>query len=81
MALAALVMVLAGSVIALQLKDAQPLAVYQWSFFPALGTIVLISGGQQSIHNSGALGIPVIYSGILALLIYTWFALRKVSRF
>jgi lipopolysaccharide export LptBFGC system permease protein LptF len=81
MAGAALIMVLAGSVIALQLKNAQPLAVYQWSFFPALGTIVLISGGQQSIHNSGVLGIPVIYSGILILLVYTWFALRKVSRY
>ncbi len=80
MALSALVMVLAGAVIALELKDAQPLAVYQWSFFPALGTIVLISGGQQSIHNSGVLGIPVIYSGILVLLVYTWFALRKVSK-
>ncbi len=80
MALSALVMVLAGAVIALELRDAQPLAVYQWSFFPALGTIVLISGGQQSIHNSGVFGIPIIYSGILVLLVYTWFALRKVSK-
>ncbi len=80
MALAALAMVLAGSVIALGLKDAQPLVVYQWSFFPALGTIVLISGGQQSIHNSGVFGIPIIYSGILILLVYTWFALHKVSK-
>lgn len=79
MALAALVMVLAGSVVALQLKNAQPLTVYQWSFFPALGTIILISGGQQSIHNSGPIGIPVIYAGVLILLVYTWFALRKVS--
>ncbi|MBL4698236.1 MAG: LptF/LptG family permease, partial [Phycisphaerales bacterium] len=81
MAGATLVMMLVGSVIALQLKNAQPLAVYQWSFFPALGTIVLISGGQQSIHNDGVYGIPVIYSGVLILLIYTWFALRKVSRY
>ena len=81
MAAATLVMVLAGSIIALQLKNAQPLAVYQWSFFPALGTIILISGGQQAIHNSGNLGIPVVYSGVLVLLIYTWFALRRVSRF
>ena len=78
---ATLIMVLAGSIIALQLKNAQPLAVYQWSFFPALGTIILISGGQQSIHNRGVLGIPVIYSGILILLVYTWFALRRVSKF
>jgi len=80
MALASLVMVLAGAVIALQLKNAQPLAVYQWSFFPALATIILISGGQQSIHNIGPVGIPVIYSGVLILLIYTWFALRRVSK-
>ncbi|MGV6815310.1 MAG: hypothetical protein ACWA5W_09945, partial [Phycisphaerales bacterium] len=63
----------------LRLKDAQPLAVYQWSFFPALGTIIMISSGQQAIHKNGAVGIPIIYSGVLALLIYTWFALRKVS--
>jgi len=81
MSAAALVMVLAGAVIALKLKDAQPLAVYQWSFFPALGTIILISGGQQSIHHDGAIGIPIIYSGVFILLVYTWFALRKVSRF
>ncbi len=77
---ASFVMVLAGAVIALRLKNAQPLAVYQWSFFPALGTIVLISGGQQSIHNSGPIGIPIIYSGILILLVYTWFSLRTVSK-
>lgn len=80
MAAASLVMVLAGSVIALQLKNAQPLAVYQWSFFPALGTLILISSGKQSVHNSGVVGIPIIYSGVLILLVYTWFALRKVSR-
>ena len=79
MALAALVMVLAGSVIALKLKDAQPLAVYQWSFFPALGTIVFISSGQQTIHKDGHIGIPIIYGGVFILLVYTWFALRKVS--
>jgi lipopolysaccharide export LptBFGC system permease protein LptF len=80
MSAAALVMVLAGSIIALKLKFAQPLVVYQWSFFPALGTIILISGGQQSIHNDGVLGIPVIWSGVFALLIYSWITLRKVSQ-
>ncbi len=80
MAFAAMIMVLAGSIIALQLKDAQPLAVYQWSFFPALGTIILISSGQQAIHQEGAVAIPLIYSGVLVLFVYAWFALRKVSR-
>ena len=80
MAAASFVMVLAGSVIALGLKGAQPLTVYQWSFFPALGTIIMISAGQQSVHNVGAISIPIVYSGVIALLIYTWFALRKVSQ-
>jgi len=78
---AALVMVLAGAVIALKLKDAQPLTIYQWSFFPALGTLILIASGQQSIHKASPLGIPIIYSGVVALFIYTWFTLRKVGRY
>tara|TARA_R110002073_G_scaffold118918_1_gene258388 strand:- start:246230 stop:247942 length:1713 start_codon:yes stop_codon:yes gene_type:complete len=80
MAAAAMIMVIAGAVIALQLKDAQPLTVYQLSFFPALGTLILISSGQSSIHNDSIIGIPLIYSGVVILAIYTWFALRKVSR-
>ncbi|HCT44065.1 MAG TPA: hypothetical protein DF699_02485, partial [Phycisphaerales bacterium] len=43
MSLAAFTMVLAGSVIALRLRNAQPLVVYLWSFFPALGTIIMIA--------------------------------------
>ncbi len=80
MATASMVMVLAGSVIALQLGAARPLVVYQWSFFPALGAVLLIAGGQETTHNAGAAGVPVIYSGVLALVVYTWFALRRVSR-
>ena len=80
MALASLVMVLAGSVIALRLRDAQPLVVYMWSFFPALGTIVLIAGGQQAVHEKGAGALAFIYIGVLGLLVYTLVAYRKLAR-
>ncbi|MEX0877122.1 MAG: hypothetical protein WD114_06655, partial [Phycisphaerales bacterium] len=80
MTAAALVMVLAGSVIALRLKEAQPLVVYLWSFFPALGTIIIISSGQEAVDDSGAPAIPFIYLGPAILLAYTWIAYRRVSR-
>jgi lipopolysaccharide export LptBFGC system permease protein LptF len=80
MAIAALTMVIAGSVIALGLRNAQPLVVYMWSFFPALGTIVLIAGGQQATHDKGVTAVPFIYIGVLGLLIYTLLAFRRLSR-
>lgn len=80
MAGAALVMVLAGSVIALRLKDAQPLVVYMWSFFPALGTIILIATGQDAVHETGPVALPLVYLGLLILLVYTWVAYRRLIR-
>ncbi len=80
MAMASFVMVLAGSVIALRLRDAQALVVYMWSFFPALGTIVVIAGGQSAVHEKGAPALPFIYIGVLGLLIYTLIAYRKLAR-
>ncbi|MFG0314919.1 MAG: LptF/LptG family permease [Phycisphaerales bacterium] len=80
MAMASFVMVLAGSVIALRLRDAQALVVYMWSFFPALGTIVVIAGGQSAVHEKGAPALPFIYIGVLGLLVYTLIAYRKLAR-
>lgn len=80
MSMASFVMVLAGSVIALRLRDAQALVVYMWSFFPALGTIVVIAGGQSAVHEKGAPALPFIYIGVLGLLIYTLIAYRKLAR-
>ena len=81
MALASFTMVLAGSVIALRLRTAQPLVVYMWSFFPALGTIILIASGQEAIHERGLVALPFIYIGVLALMTYTLFAFRRLARF
>lgn len=80
MAIATFVMVLAGSIIALRLSSAQPLAVYMWSFFPALGTIVVIAGGQSAVHEKGATALPFIYIGVFGLLIYTLVSYRKLAK-
>ena len=80
MSLAAFTMVISGSVIALRLRNAQPLVVYLWSFFPALGTIILIASGQQMVHERGAVGLPFIYLGVLALMVYTLIAFRRLAR-
>ncbi|MFG0246982.1 MAG: LptF/LptG family permease [Phycisphaerales bacterium JB052] len=80
MSLAAFTMVIAGSVIALRLRNAQPLVVYLWSFFPALGTIIMIASGQEAVHERGAVGLPFIYLGVLALMVYTLISFRRLAR-
>ncbi|MGJ8637023.1 MAG: LptF/LptG family permease [Phycisphaerales bacterium] len=75
-----LIMVLAGGVTAMRLRHAQPLMIYLWSFFPALLTVLFISGGQQAVHKSGAVALPLLWSGILLIIGYTLNALRKVSK-
>ena len=50
-----------------RLRDALPLTVYLWAFFPALGTILAISGGQQLTHDNGPLGLLLLCAGVIAL--------------
>jgi lipopolysaccharide export LptBFGC system permease protein LptF len=69
-AVACLVMIVLGSLMAMRLRDAMPLSVYLWAFFPALATMIAISGGQQLTHGQGALGLPVLWSGVVALSIF-----------
>lgn len=67
MSAACLVMILVGAVMALRLRDALPLTVYLWAFFPALGTILAISGGQQLTHDNGPVGLLLLWAGVIAL--------------
>lgn len=80
MSAACLVMVLTGSVVALRLKDRQPLQVYLWSFFPALGCLVTISSGQQLVHEYGLPGLAVLWGGVLGLLLYALATFLVVRR-
>jgi lipopolysaccharide export system permease protein len=77
---ACLVMVLTGGVMAVRLRDAQPLSVYLWSFFPALASVITILSGQQYTHKSGSEGLILLWGGVAALAAYTlvsFLAIRK----
>jgi lipopolysaccharide export system permease protein len=65
--LACLVMVIVGATMAMRLRDALPLTIYLWAFFPALATVLAISGGQQLTHGQGPVGLSVMYSGVMVL--------------
>lgn len=78
--IACLVMVVIGAVIAMRLRDALPLTIYLWAFFPALVTMLAISGGQQLTHRQGPLGLMVLYSGVVALTGYAMYEFARLSR-
>lgn len=80
MAASCFVMVLTGAVTALRLGNSMPLTVYLWSFFPALGALITISGGQKSVHDFGAPGLLMLWGGVLALSVYTFVAYRGLKR-
>lgn len=80
MSVAAFVMVLAGAVTAMRLRHALPLTVYLWSFFPALGTVISISAGQQMTHRLGPSGLVLLWGGVVALGGYVAGAFRLVRQ-
>ena len=77
--LACLVMVMTGAVMAMRLRDSMPLAVYLWSFLPALGSLFTIAGGQTLTHTHGATGLFVLYGGVVVLALWTFVEYRKVA--
>ncbi|MEM8757739.1 MAG: LptF/LptG family permease [Planctomycetota bacterium] len=80
MSLVGLVMILTGAVVAMRLKDALPLTVYLWAFFPALASILTISMGKQLIHEFGVIGVPVLWAGVFVPLGYTFLTYRSVAK-
>lgn len=80
MSAACLVMVLAGAVSAIRLKDKLPLRVYLWSFFPSLLTLLTISGGQQMVEQSGLPGLFLLWGGVGAFSIYTLLTYLNLRR-
>jgi hypothetical protein len=79
MAASALVMVLTGAVTALGMSKKQPLTVYLWTFVPALICIVTISGGQQTVVQAGPIGLALLWSGVVAMALYTLMVYRRLS--
>ncbi len=77
---ACLVMTLTGAVMALRLREGMPLTVYLWSFFPALGAVVTISGGEHIVPRHETLGLTLLWGGVAALTLYTLAAYRGLAR-
>ncbi|MBX3317889.1 MAG: LptF/LptG family permease [Phycisphaeraceae bacterium] len=80
MSAACLVMALAGAATAMRLGNALPLAVYLWSFIPALAAVITITSGQQLTHDLGAPGLFVLWGGVGLLVVYTLVSYFHVAR-
>jgi lipopolysaccharide export system permease protein len=80
MAVSCFVMVMTGAVIALRLSRQTPLAVYMFTFIPAVVCIVTISGGQQLTVQGSWAGLYVMWGGVLGLLLYTLAQYRSLAR-
>ncbi len=74
------VMVALGAVMAMHLRHATPLIIYLWSFFPALGTIIMMEAGGQTIASRGAVGLPLLWSGVIALAVLAAVVYRRMTR-
>ncbi len=80
LAASCLIMTLSGAVMAMRLREGMPLTVYLWSFFPGLGAVVTISGGETLAKNHLALGLAVVWGGITALALYAFGVFLSLRR-
>jgi lipopolysaccharide export LptBFGC system permease protein LptF len=80
MSASCVVMVVLGAVMAMQLKNATPLVIYLWSFFPALASIILLQSGQQMSGSAVAFGVVVMWSGVAGLGVLALLVFRRLSQ-
>ena len=80
MAVSCAVMVLTGAMTALLLSRRLPLTVYLWTFFPAIASLVTISGGAQATSAQGAPGLFLMWSGVGGLALYSLVVFRWLAR-
>lgn len=78
--LSCLLMTLCGAVMAMRLRDSQPLTVYLWSFLPGLGAVLTINGGQKATYVYGTVGLLLLYGGLAAMVAYTLVEFRRLTR-
>jgi lipopolysaccharide export LptBFGC system permease protein LptF len=77
---AVMLMGLVSAILAMRLRDALPLPVFLWSFFPALGAVVMISSGQQVTEKSGIQGLLLIWGAVAALAGFALHQFRALVR-
>ena len=70
-----------GATLAMWLRGSLPLTIYLWSFAPSVLDLIVISGGEQVMRDSGvAPGLVVMWSGnaaLAALLIAVYWKLSR----
>jgi lipopolysaccharide export system permease protein len=83
-AVAALLLVILGSVLSLHLAGQLPLVVYFWSFLPAIVAILLIHQGESMASDPNAasplLGLVVLWSGNAMLAAVSGLLFLRLSR-
>ncbi len=85
LAMAGVLVLLLGAVLAMHGRHRTPLVVYLGSFLAALATIVLVNAGQSYAHNvemeyALTLGLPLIWSGNIVLVVVIAAAYMRLSR-
>jgi lipopolysaccharide export LptBFGC system permease protein LptF len=80
MSLACMVMVVGGALTAMRLPTGMPLAVYLWSFFPALGAVIAITTGHRIVLKMNESGLIMLWAAVVALAAYAVWAFRVVRR-
>jgi hypothetical protein len=76
-----LLLLLLGPILAMQLRNSQPLVVYMWAFLPALLDLVLISSGSSMIRaGSVLLGLTLLWSGNGFLLLFIFVGYARLAR-
>lgn len=80
MSVSVLLIVATGAITALRMAKRLPLSVYMWTFFPALGCFVTMSGGQQLTTKIGTPGLFLMWAGVAGLAAYAAFMYRTVAK-
>ncbi len=82
----ALMVMLLGAVMSMNLRHQTPLVIFFWCFLPAVLGIFIISGGGKNIAGSNPFGLGtwftgvMIWSGNLFLLAVVWSVYHRLAR-
>lgn len=77
-AIASVLTIVCGSIVALRRREALPLPVYLWSFFPALAAVITINAGQGLTRSAGPAGLLLLWGGVALLGAYTFLEFRRL---
>jgi hypothetical protein len=80
--LSVLVLVVLGASLGIVFRGASPAAAFGISFIPTLLVIILIVTGKQLAQNAGtfAIGLALMWSGIVAVGMLDWYSLTRWMR-